>query len=252
MRKIVFGAAPILFATLAMSSPGQPPPPKPPPPVVVPPVPVIAPCPQLVLQTATQPVREGTPVRFTAVLSGGDTSISPVFSWSISSGIVAEGQGTRNISVDTTGSGADRQIIADLLMGGFAPECTNQATATVPIAGPAKKVDEFNGLAEKDEAERLDKVVPLLTQFPDRLYVIAYAGRTNVRGFASDAARRFKAYVMKAGISPERVSAMDGGFREQPAFELWIVPVGAEAPRPSPTVDRKEIVYPKPPPRKKP
>ena len=163
------------------------------------------------------------------------------------------GQGTKTITVDTNGSGADRQIIADLLVGGYAPECTNQATATVAVAGPAKKVDEFGDLPEKEEGERLDAVVAALNQYPDRAYLIAYAGKTNVRGYATNSLRRLKAYILKAGIQSERVAAVDGGFREEPAYEVWIVPVGAESPRSTPTVDRKDIVYPKtPPPVKKP
>lgn len=253
MKKVVIGSLPIAFAALALCVSAQVPPTKPPPPVNPPATPAVAPCPQIQLQAPTQPMREGTPVNFVAVVNGGDPAVSPIFSWSISSGIVEKGQGTKTISVDTTGSGIDRQIIADLLVGGFAPECTNQATATVAIAGPAKKIDEFGDLAEKEESERLDVLIAALNQFPDRGYIIAYAGRNNVRGYASNALKRMKAYTGKAGIQSERVAAIDGGFREEPAYEVWVVPIGAEPPRSSPTVDRKDIVYPKtPPPVKKP
>lgn len=186
--KIVIGLLPILITALAICATAQTPPPKPQPPVTNPPAaPVVAPCPQIQVQTATQPVREGTPVAFTAVLTGGDPAVSPILSWTTSSGVVANGQGTRSISVDTTGAGVDRQIIADLLIGGYSAECTNQATATVAIAAPAKKVEEFGEIAGTEESERLDKLVPLLAPYPDRLYIFAYAGRNNVRGYASDA-----------------------------------------------------------------
>jgi hypothetical protein len=258
MKKIVTGFIPILIGAFAVCSVAQtPPPPKPVPPTGTPanpPAVAVVTCPTIQIQPAgqQQPVREGTQITVTAVINGGDPNVHPILSWSTSSGVVVGGQGTRNIKVDTAGSGADRQIIADLLIGGYAPECTNQATVTIPVAGPAQKVDEFGELVTTDEGERLDKLVPLLSPHPDRLYIFAYAGRNNVRGYAADAARRLKAYLVKAGIQSERIAAMDGGFREQPGFEFWIVPNGAEFPRPSPTVDRKDIVYPKPTPVKKP
>lgn len=252
MKKVVLGTLPVAFAALTLCVSGQVTPTKPPPPANPAPTPAVAPCPQIQLQAPTQPVREGAQVKFVAVVNGGDPAVAPIFSWSISSGVVEGGQGTKTVSVDSTGSGADRQIIADLLVGGYSPECTNQATATVAIAGPAKKIDEFGDLPEKEESERLDALIAALNQFPDRGYLIAYAGRNNVRGYATTSLRRLKAYVVKAGIQSERVATIDGGFREEPAYEVWVVPVGAESPRSTPTVDRKDIVYPKTTPVKKP
>jgi len=253
MKKIVPFFSFIVALFSAICSYGQsPPPPKPTPKAgTAPPAAVVAPCPQVQIQAAQQPVREGSPVAFAAAISGGDPGVTPIYSWSTTAGTLVSGQGTRNIVVDSNGAGADRKIIADLLIGGYSSECTNQATATVMIAGPATKVDEFGELPEKDEAMRLEQLYPFLTQYSDRLYIFAYAGRSNVRGYASDAARRLKAYMVKAGIPSDRISANDAGFREQPAFEFWLVPIGSETPRPTPTIDRKDIVYPKPPPRVK-
>ena len=39
-------------------------------------------------------------------------------------------------------------------------------------------------------------------------------------------------------IEPSRVVAIDGGYREFATVELWIVPAGEKAPRPSPTIRR--------------
>jgi hypothetical protein len=210
--------------------------------------PAAVPCPQLVVQGPGRSVRDGEQISFAANIGGGDPNVQPVFNWSISSGTIVNGQGTRTIQVDSTGAGNDRQITADLLIGGYSFECRNSATATVPVAAPAKKVDEFGDLPAQDESGKLDSIVNYLNQAPDRIYVIGYAGRNNVRGYASDVLRRMKAYT--TGKAPaDRVVMIDGGFREQPAYEIWVVPIGAEPPRPSPTIDRKDIVYPKPPPR---
>lgn len=229
--------------------------PQPPPPQQQPPQqqqpqqPAVIPCPKMQIQGPNRPMRDGEKVSFAANIAGGDPKVQPIFNWSISSGTIIGGQGTRNITVDTTGAGNDRQVIADLLVGGYGYECENRATVTVPVAAPASKVDEFGELPEKDEAGKMDSIVTFLGQSPDRVYLIGYAGRNNVRGYTSDTLRRMKTYLAKTPGIAERVVAMDGGFREQPAFEIWVVPVGAEGPRPTPTIDRREIVYPKPPPR---
>jgi hypothetical protein len=55
---------------------------------------------------------------------------------------------------------------------------------------------------------------------------------------------------LKSGIQVERLITIDGGYREEPAHELWVVPIGAEAPRPSPTINSRDIVFPKTTPTK--
>jgi hypothetical protein len=45
-------------------------------------------------------------------------------------------------------------------------------------------------------------------------------------------------------MTARRVAVLDGGFRETPAFVFWIVQRGSEPPRPTPTINRNEIVYP--------
>lgn len=46
----------------------------------------------------------------------------------------------------------------------------------------------------------------------------------------------------KYPISPNRVISIDGGYREEPTLEFWIVPQNAELPKPTPTVNPAEIV----------
>src|SRR6059058_4920454 len=58
------------------------------------------------VRSANQLVRDGAPVKFTVNLNGGDAK-NVIYSWSISSGIITNGQGTPTIDVDTTGAGVD-------------------------------------------------------------------------------------------------------------------------------------------------
>jgi len=199
-------------------------------------------------------VRDGQRVNFTTNIAGGDPKVVPTIVWSTSAGAITQGNNTRRIEVDTTGAGAspDREVRADVWVGGYAPECVLQAVGTVKIIAPAAKFGEFGMVDDQTLKSNLDALTTFLTQSPDNLYVIAYAGRNSERGFTYNWLKRMKDALVGAGITPRRISAVDGGFREEPLFDFWIVPIGAEPPRPAPTVNRNEIVYPKTAPVRKP
>ena len=44
--------------------------------------------------------------------------------------------------------------------------------------------------------------------------------------------------MKKRGLDAVRIVSVDGGYRERPAFELWLVPSGAQLPTPTPTIKR--------------
>ena len=204
------------------------------------------PCPKIDIQSSSGKVlKDGQPAVFGASIAGGEAHITPTIVWSVSAGSILNGQGTRTINVDTTGAGQNREIVADLWVGGYAPECASQASTILKVIGPATKLDEFNDLTVEKENEKLAGAVNALSNTNDSVYLVAYAGRTNARGYAVTALRRMKTQLTTAGITADRIGTIDGGFREDPAYEIWIVPAGADAPKPSPTVDRREIIYPK-------
>ena len=213
--------------------------------------PVVVPCPRIEVRSAGRPVRDGEQVPFAATLSGGDTKVAPMYSWSISSGVMTGGQGTANIMVDSTGAGVDKAITATLLVGGFAPECVADAATTVSVAGPAKKLDEYGTIKEDAETARLNNFIPNVSE-SERAFVIVYAGRTSPRGQAKTDLIRIKAYLVKIGTPVDHIVTIDGGFKEEISHELWLVPIGAESPRPKPTLSAKDIIFPKAVPAKKP
>ena len=245
MKKIFYIAVPAVIGLFVSSDLAQAPPPVPPekaPATAAAP----NPCPAIQIQApSSKIIRDGQPVTFGVNLAGGDPNVVPTIVWSTSAGTIVGGQGTKNIQVDSSGAGTNREIVAELWIGGFAPECGSQASAMVRVAGPPTKVEEFGELPVETENERLAGFVSGLPQANDHIVVFAYAGRNNVRGFAGNGLRRIKNQLVVGGVSAERISATDGGFREEAAYEFWLVPEGAEAPRPSPTIDRKDIVYPK-------
>ena len=220
------------------------------------PEPKAMPCPNVSVQAqGARSVRDGQSITFGANIAGGDPKAQPTILWSTSAGVITEGQGTRRIVVDTTGAGdtPDREIKADIWVGGYSADCVLQASSTVKVVGSAKKFGEFGDLPAETVTFHLKTLAEFLSNnATDNLYIIGYAGRKSERGFAGNALRKMRTELTAAGVSPRRINAVDGGFHEEPLFDFWIVPPGAEPPRPAPTVDRREIVYPKTSPAKRP
>ncbi|HEX6126563.1 MAG TPA: hypothetical protein VFZ23_14410 [Pyrinomonadaceae bacterium] len=252
MQRAVIGFLPVLFFLLSIGTasaqnvfptPTPTPTPKPSPTGT----PGPAPCPTVNVQAQpSQPVRDGQRVSFAANIAGGDPKVVPMIIWNTSGGSITQGHNTRRIEVDTTGAGSTdyREVKADVWVGGYAPECLLQASGSVKIIGPAVKFGEFGEVDDQTLQKNIEAVSTFLSQSPDNLYLIAYAGRNSERGFAYNWLKRLKDAIVAAGISSRRITGVDGGFREEPLFDFWIVPIGAEPPRPAPTVKRSEIVYP--------
>jgi len=210
--------------------------------------PPVAPCPNIGVQSqGSQIVPDGQKAIFIASINGGDPKAVPTIVWNVSAGYIEQGQNTRRIIVDTTGAGTtpEKEVKADVWISGYAPECVLQGSASVKIQPSAVKFGEFGVVPYETVTRNLKALAEFLAQTPDNLYVIVYAGRTNERGFAANWARRLRDGLVALGVNSRRIVALDGGFREQPLFDFYTVASDAIPPRPAPTVDRREIVYPK-------
>lgn len=70
-------------------------------------------------------------------------------------------------------------------------------------------------------------------------YIITYGGKDNAEDTAQERADRAKDYLVDVSeIDAGRLVTVDGGYKEEPTTELWIVPGGATPPAASPTVER--------------
>jgi hypothetical protein len=137
--------------------------------------------------------------------------------------------------------------------------CVIVANAYAITAPPeARKFDEFGDIYCDDEKARLDNFANELQNNPDvQGYIIFYGGKRHQypygnssrlalprRGEAEARASRLKPYIHDTrGIDPNRIVVVNGGYRDQWAAELWIVPKGANPPTPTPTVKPQEIRF---------
>ncbi len=185
----------------------------------------------------------GTPVTFTATVSGGDPSVTPTYNWTVSAGTISSGQGTPTITVDTTG--VSGPITATVDVGGYDRSCTTSDSCTTSITVPptARKIDEYGNIRFNDEKARLDNLAIELQNDPTAQgYLVCYGGRVGRAGEAQARCDRAKNYLVTSrGLSADRIVTVDGGFREDLTVELWVVPQGAQPPAASPTVDPSEV-----------
>jgi hypothetical protein len=70
--------------------------------------------------------------------------------------------------------------------------------------------------------------------------IIVYATRRDRRGTDRRLAAREKRLIMSNHpVEPDRLIAIAGGLRPHKTVELWLIPPGAELPKPTPTVRRR-------------
>jgi hypothetical protein len=186
----------------------------------------------------------GAPIIFTAIVSNFSPDSKLTYKWTVSAGTIVSGQGTKSIAVDPVVP-KGFTLTATVEVTGLPESCPKSVSCSI-IDEPgifSRKVDEFGNIRFNDEKARLDNFAIELQNDPtSQGYLICYGGR---RGRASEARSRCwraKSYLINArGTEESRVVVLDGGYKEEPAVELYIAPSGATPPVPSPTVGPKEV-----------
>jgi hypothetical protein len=130
------------------------------------------------------------------------------------------------------------------------------ATSLAQTSNVAREFDKFGNICCEDEKARLDNFAIHLQNEPEAIgYIIFYEGRryascynrrpqTPRRGEAQARAARMKPYLTETrGLDAKRVIIINGGYRAEWTAELWIVPMGAEPPKPTPTLKAKDIRF---------
>jgi hypothetical protein len=129
-------------------------------------------------------------------------------------------------------------------------------TSLAQTSNGAREFDKFGSICCEDEKARLDNFAVHLQNEPQAQgYIIFYEGRRYAscgkrlpliprRGEAAARAARMKPYLTETrGLDPQRITILSGGYREEWTAELWIVPQGAEPPKPTPTLKAKDVKF---------
>jgi hypothetical protein len=212
---------------------------------------VTQPCPTNLSVSSPAQVNDGDVITFASDVAYSGTSALN-YTWTVSpaSARIINGAGTPAISVDTSGVG-NQKISAILVVddGSGIPQCRQvaQAVTNVIFTPPPPRVprlfDDFPNLAFDDQKARLDNLAIELANVPDATgYIIVYAGRKSRVGQAQYLGERARNYLVRTrGVDANRITVVDGGYREADEFEIWIVPQGAQPPQAKPTLQPSEV-----------
>lgn len=210
-----------------------------------------SPCPFPVNVSAPSTVNDGDLITFTSDVSySGSAPVN--YAWSVAPGTakIVSGAGTATITVDSTGLGGQR-VTATLTAddGSGDPLCrqTAQASTNVVAKTPppveCRQFDQFPSVAFDDDKARFDNLAIELQNSPDTTaYIIIYAGQRSRTGQADALGKRSMDYLtVQRGVSANRLVFINGGYREQDYFEIWLCPPGAHPPQPTPTVQPGDV-----------
>jgi hypothetical protein len=177
---------------------------------------------------------------FSAQVLNADLHTKITFSWTVSAGVITDGQGTNSITIDTS-EAAGRTVTAKVTVFGLPSSCPTEAScSTAVIRDPiAQKLDEYGDISFSDEKAHLDSFASKLAQDPGAQgYILVYAGRRARAGEAQVRAGRAKQYLVdELGLDERRIVVVDGGHRDELTVELFIVTTGASPPAATPTID---------------
>lgn len=132
-------------------------------------------------------------------------------------------------------------------------------TAVCSVFAQYDKATKFDEMYSGDCCElwmrNLDVYVTELQKYPNsKGYIIYYGGkffrncgekknRLPKKGEAEIFVSIQRDYLKRFRIYNNQLTFVDGGFREVPTLELWIVPPSSELPKATPTYEKKQIKF---------
>lgn len=128
-------------------------------------------CPAIEIETPAQMVTPGKPFQLRAVVRGA-TGISKLqYEWSISSGIISEGNGTESITVETAKGHSGTTIHAKLKVLGFSDVCQNSVSEQIGVVALPTVCPVFDSWPSSESANsvkaHVDNLFISLNNNPD-------------------------------------------------------------------------------------
>lgn len=195
----------------------------------------------------------GTPWVIKAKFANLPTS-TPEFKWWVSGGKIIKGEGTDEITVDTTGL-VGFVITATASLATMTPEgCHRSASISLNISHappPERHFDSYGDLTLEEEKARLEGFATVILKSPpgSRGLIQKSAGQSTFEREAWYRLDHARVYLFKSrGIEASRVETIDCGFTKSMQTTLWIIPPGAKFPEcpKANAIPRSEMRYTKP------
>lgn len=110
----------------------------------------------------------------------------------------------------------------------------------------SEKRDKFGAVRCEEELAILDGIEYKLKSYPfTTAYFFVYGGKHDTRRNEVQlrSARMRRYLVDNRGIELDRVKIVAAGFREKFTIDVWLISVGENAPKPTPTISRKNVRF---------
>ena len=188
-------------------------------------------CPTVSIKCPTDSWSIGDPINVSVEVAGGG-GLDLKYRWEVSAGTIAAGQGTTEITIDTSRTGG-QSITSTVEVDGLPAGCDRTESCTLMIicdSPPSRMFDEYEDLSSAQEDERLANFATQLRQEPGAQAYIFYFGPRDVD---ERLGRARESLTRKFGIEPERITGVNAGHSEKFAVELWVRSTGAPEPKPS-------------------
>lgn len=128
------------------------------------------------------------------------------------------------------------------------PQCPSyyenlEGLVHILVCGLSLRFDEYGDISFSDEKARLDTfAIQLQSQDDARGYIMVYAGQKALVAEALTRGERAKTYLTHVRrLPPDKIVAIDGGYRESFTVQLFIAPNDTAAPIPMPTLDANQV-----------
>lgn len=165
------------------------------------------------------------------------------YRWDVLGGKVIAGQRTSEVTIFPDTPSTDVQTVrVTLKLDGGPPYLAKEKSCTLTIDSKCVAplpFDEFQQMPAAEEGIRLDRLASYLTkEAPASIaFLVAYAGRDSCFWEAELWSERARKYLInKHRIQPDRVVAIDGGFREHLTMAFFTSPTSCCGPFPKPTL----------------
>lgn len=188
-------------------------------------------------------LKRDMPLKFSASFGLGKPPNQRRFLWSLSSGKIIDGLDQDTITVDIS-KASEEEATATVEVQGLSVECKKKASYTTTVVGVFPyRLSEFEENFPEALDINLDYLASILQQESSlEGYIIVYAGRSGRRDYPKIRGARARYYLTELrGMPADRFVVVEGGYRERPMFEIWLITPNVQKPIPTPTVDSRYL-----------